>query len=170
MKLFILALTVIGCLAGCSAIAPTQPVPAGVETSPTTRCMSAIAAQDWDATVQLANLVMASDPTMAHIQRGYANTHKGEIDEAMEDFNEALRLHPDDVFLLVSRGHCWFNKKEYEKAVQDYTKALDVDPNCSIALASRIRAYVMMGEVEKALPDDAQLKRQGKSNYYRLER
>ena len=60
---------------------------------------------------------------------------KGEHDKATADFNEALRIDPDDAVAHTGRGKSWNLKGEYDAASHDLTKALQLDAANAIASA-----------------------------------
>jgi tetratricopeptide (TPR) repeat protein len=66
-------------------------------------------------------------------------------DKALEDFDSAVRLRPNDAALLTGRGYTWHMKGLgdddrpacEERALADYAEALRVDPNFAAALNNR---------------------------------
>ncbi len=72
-------------------------------------------------------------------------------DEAIEAFNRALALSPDDVDALNGRGASLFNgKQQYQQALADFDKALTIQPNNGMALLNRSRCYYMLGDKARA--------------------
>ncbi len=51
-----------------------------------------------------------------------------ELDIALGDYNEAIRLNPSAGASYGSRGLLWHDKKEYDKAIADYNEAIRIDP------------------------------------------
>ena len=51
----------------------------------------------------------------------------------MADFNEALRLDPNQADAYFNRAVCWGSKGEYGKAAADYSQAIAVDPGFAAA-------------------------------------
>jgi tetratricopeptide (TPR) repeat protein len=75
----------------------------------------------------------------AHLYRGhlYAD-HLHDPDQALADFDEAIRLDPSPAMAWYQRGVVHQRRKEYEPAVADLTEAVKHDPQiaqCLNALA-----------------------------------
>jgi Tfp pilus assembly protein PilF len=72
-----------------------------------------------------------SNPGDAH---GYTTRAKiwreerKELDIALGDYNEAIRLDPTSAYVYSNRGTAWNDKKEYDKAIADYNEAIRLDP------------------------------------------
>ena len=74
-------------------------------------------------------------------------------DKAISDFNEAIRLDPDNPFTFGSRGFAWFRKREYDKAVADFTEEIRLDPTSAIAIRSRGVALSELRKYDEAIAD-----------------
>ena len=59
--------------------------------------------------------------------RGYAYLRKGDVDKAIADYDEAIRLDPKYAKACFFRGSAWENKGDWDKAVADYTRAVRLD-------------------------------------------
>lgn len=92
-------------------------------------------------------------PAEFYSKRADASLAKGEIDSALTDYNEALKLKADDANLYVSRGKAHFGKKDFDKSVKDYDKAIELAPKTAVAFLNRGASYEQLGEVQKALND-----------------
>lgn len=90
----------------------------------------------------------------AYVRRaGALFEHKGELERAVADLGEALKLKPDDAGTLVMRGTLYLANNEFEKAIADFSEALKIAPDNADALGSRANAYVQTGEGDKAIAD-----------------
>jgi tetratricopeptide (TPR) repeat protein len=67
---------------------------------------------------------------------------KKELDIALGDLNEAIRLDPAGAHLWNSRGIAWWAKKEYDRALADYTEALRLDHGYALAYNNRAWLWV----------------------------
>lgn len=65
--------------------------------------------------------------------RGISKANRGRYEEAIRDYDEAIRLDPKSVLACYDRGHCKEKLGRNEEAVRDYETALRMDPNFAIA-------------------------------------
>lgn len=77
----------------------------------------------------------------------------GNVVEALNTVNEALRLNPEDEAAYVSRGDIHIKGGNYSQAVPDLSRAIQLNPENSYAYFRRGTAYRFMGDSEKALGD-----------------
>jgi len=77
---------------------------------------------------------------------------KKELDIALGDYNEALRLDPS-VTSYNNRGLLWHDKKDYDKAIADYNEAIRLDPNLALAYNNRGNAWSDKKDYDKAIAD-----------------
>jgi tetratricopeptide (TPR) repeat protein len=85
--------------------------------------------------------------------RGMIWDEKGEIDIALGDYNEAIRLAPKFASAYNSRGVIWRKKRQYDKAIVDYNEAIRLDPKYALAHYNRGNAWSDKGEYDKAIAD-----------------
>lgn len=64
----------------------------------------------------------------AYTYRGFSYLKKSRYDRAIEDFNQAIRLDPDNAWAYANRGNAYFNTREFDRALQDYDEALRLNP------------------------------------------
>jgi tetratricopeptide (TPR) repeat protein len=73
--------------------------------------------------------------------RGDAYRNKGNYDQAIQDFDQALRLVPNDADSFYNRGSAYLERKDYDRAIQDSDQALRLNPNDTGAFTNRGLAY-----------------------------
>jgi Tfp pilus assembly protein PilF len=66
--------------------------------------------------------------TWALYMRGLSRLQKGELDAAIQDLDECIRLAPTVAAGFITRGVAWKRKKEYARALRDYDEAIRLDP------------------------------------------
>ena len=67
------------------------------------------------------------EPTAeASYKWGTARTEKGDLDGALTDYDEAIRLDPDSIDAYHNRGIAHMNQGAYEAAMADFQKYLDL--------------------------------------------
>ena len=69
---------------------------------------------------------LGADDVQAHQDLGTAYKEMGLVDEAISEFQQALRAAPDHLPSYELLGQCFIDKGEPEAAVQTLTKALDL--------------------------------------------
>jgi tetratricopeptide (TPR) repeat protein len=82
---------------------------------------------------------------------------KGELDIAIKDLSEAIRLQPTDGNYYNARGIVWLEKKEYERAIRDYDEAIRLDPKDLFAYYNRGGAWEKQRKFAKAIADYSQV-------------
>jgi hypothetical protein len=73
----------------------------------------------------------------AYCNRGYASMEKGEYEQAIADYAEAIRLDPAYLSAYGLRGSVWYVKEEYDKCIADLNEAIRLDPRCADAYGAR---------------------------------
>jgi len=66
------------------------------------------------------------------VDRGIIRYLKGQFDEAIADYDEALRLRPQHAESYFNRASAYRYKGQNKQAIADYEKALDLNPNLEI--------------------------------------
>ena len=84
------------------------------------------ASLEWPSSKQ--HIVPSNSQSLAHLQSGYAWRNKNENDKAIAEYNEAIRLDPNNAVAYVDRGIAWKAKNEQDKAIADFTEAIRIDP------------------------------------------
>jgi tetratricopeptide (TPR) repeat protein len=103
------------------------------------------------AVAMVAKKVMAT--AAQYYRRGYEFYEKKQFQKAIADYNEALRLDPQDVDVYNDRGRVWFDLKDYDKALADYNEALRLDPKYVHAWNNRGRVWFAKKDYDQALAD-----------------
>ena len=73
--------------------------------------------------------------------------------EAIDDFNEAIRLNSKYASFYNNRGIAYEKLKEYDKSLADFDVALELDPRYATALYNRSLTYFDKAEYERAIVD-----------------
>jgi tetratricopeptide (TPR) repeat protein len=76
-----------------------------------------------------------------------------ELDIALRDYNEAIRLDTRNADIYSCRAEIWNDKKEYDEAIADFTRAIRLDPRLGPAYNNRGIDWSKKGEHDKALAD-----------------
>jgi tetratricopeptide (TPR) repeat protein len=101
------------------------------------------------------------------LERGNAALNKGDLDKALREYSEAIRLQPDCALAWCKRGQIHMNRREYPKAIADCDQALKFEPRMIEALACRAGSQLDGGDHEGAIASSTQaLKLNGKEPYF----
>lgn len=88
-----------------------------------------------------------------HTLRASAWWALGKQDEAMEDFNMAIKKGYEEAHAYSSRGLFYAARGEHEKAIGDYNRALEIDPDDVTPIINRAAAHMSKSEFGKAIED-----------------
>ena len=106
--------------------------------------------------VYLALVVMGrearADDAKEAFRRGGEACEKGDFDEAIADFTEAIRFKPDYALAYCNRGTAYGNKGDSDKAIVDLTEAIRLKPDAD-AYNLRGLAYGKKGDHDKEIAD-----------------
>jgi len=102
---------------------------------------------------RLTALIRAK-PNEASLYSGRANVWSalGDIDIAISDMGEAIRLSPQSA-AYNNRGRMWLEKPDDDQAIADFKEALRLDPKNASAHNNRGLAWNHKGEYDQALAD-----------------
>jgi tetratricopeptide (TPR) repeat protein len=64
-----------------------------------------------------------------HNDRGFLRMQKGELDQALVDLDEAIRIDASNFFAFWNRGAVYGAKSDFARAQEDFTKALALNPD-----------------------------------------
>ena len=70
--------------------------------------------------------------------RGIAWFSKGDYDQAIADYSEAIRIDPNCAYAYAERGATSLFKGDYDKAIADCNEAIGLDPKHVEAYSSRV--------------------------------
>lgn len=85
--------------------------------------------------------------------RGNAHLALGDYDLAISDYNDALRLDPDDPDTYYNRGSAYLDRGEYDLAIADFDETLRLDPLSAYAFNNRGIAQFNREEFDQAIAD-----------------
>ena len=89
----------------------------------------------------------------AYRNRAFAFAVKGQFARALEDYDEAIRLAPNDSELFNNRGNVHRFNGDVDRALADLDQAIRLDPNNGRAYNNRGVAYRQKGDHTRAIAD-----------------
>jgi tetratricopeptide (TPR) repeat protein len=87
------------------------------------------------------------------IANGKQAVLKGDLDRAVRDFSEAIRIDPASPDGYFARGETHFKLGQTERAIADYSAALAHDPQHAAGFRARGMAHLYLGKNDLALAD-----------------
>ena len=103
--------------------------------------------------VTLPPLRVPTPKVAALIETGKKAAAADDLEKAVRDFTEAIRLDPIYPGGYTERGQALFKLGETDRAIADFSNAIKRDPNYGPALRGRAMANLYQGATELALTD-----------------
>jgi tetratricopeptide (TPR) repeat protein len=86
-------------------------------------------------------------------KEGEAAGRTGNYDRAVMNFNEAIRLNPNDAMAYYDRGLAYSHKDDQDRSIADYSEAIRLNPVFSMAFNARGNVYAKKGDFDRAMAD-----------------
>jgi tetratricopeptide (TPR) repeat protein len=90
---------------------------------------------------------------VAFCDRGLAYSSLGQWDKAIADYNQAIRIDPENFNANYNRGLAYTALEQWDKAITDYTRAIRINPKYIKAYSNRSVAYNNLGQWDKSIAD-----------------
>ncbi len=90
---------------------------------------------------------------VAYMNRGHHSGRKQDIEGAIQDLNEGLKLNPGSAQSWTNRGAMYARKRDFDRAIADHTRAIELDRNQRDAWYNRGVAYERKGDKQRAIAD-----------------
>ena len=112
-----------------------------------------------DETLAMFN-ALSTNPQIQGDQRATALAWRGRVRqrmkqyaEALNDFNEAIKIDPENISAITYRGVNYVWLRQYGEALVDFDRAVELDPQYPLALAERGANFMRLGRNQEALED-----------------
>jgi tetratricopeptide (TPR) repeat protein len=113
-------------------------------------------ASDPDRSIAGCTRALASggmrSPAAAFHNRGIAWADKGELDRAIADYSEAIRIDPKLADAYHNRGNLWKEIGQYDRGIADLDEAIRLHPD-ALGYNSRGFIWTKKGEYDRAIAD-----------------
>ena len=91
--------------------------------------------------------------------RGIGRQKNNELDAAIADFAEAIKLNGRNAFAFNNRGNAYRNQHKNDEALKDFAKAIEIDAKYLSPYNNRGLLYLDKGEFDRAIADFDQVVR-----------
>lgn len=107
-----------------------------------------------EALLHGSNTLSQYETLATHVNRGILRLRRGMVDEAVADFDEAMRLDPEQPEAYLNKGAALLQRQNPSEALQLFTVALDRQTTRpAIAHYGRAIANEQLGNVREAYAD-----------------
>jgi len=98
--------------------------------------------------MSLLVLGACGDPTRGHLKAGNGFASAGQYAEAVEEYEAALELDPDNVDVMTNLGVAYYQLGQPSMAIDIYNKAIAIAPEDADIRSNLAAAYVQQYEPE----------------------
>jgi lipoprotein NlpI len=107
-----------------------------------------------DYAIADCNQAILREPTArGYSNRGNAYYAKGDNDNAIADYSQAIKLNSKDASAFNNRGSAYLAKGQHDRAIADYSQAIQLNVKDLDAFNNRGNAYYSNGDNERAIAD-----------------
>lgn len=101
--------------------------------------------------IQRFNHVKRVKSARSYVNLGNASFVKSNIDMAISDYNEAIRLNPKSAVAYEERGLAYVMKMDLDKAIDNFSESILLNPTNAITYCERGGIYDAKGEHDDAI-------------------
>ena len=84
---------------------------------------------------------------------GFNHWSKGEYEKAIECYDKAIELNPQQTSAYLNRGVVYNVMGNYDRAIQDYDRAIELEPTSVSGYGNRGNTYTINGNYDRAVQD-----------------
>jgi lipoprotein NlpI len=123
------------------------------------KCNSVLPTISLDERISSCNSLLALDKggglnkSRAYTARAKAYLAKGEVDSAIADFSEVVKLYPDSPNSYSFRAYAYYQNGDFDRAIADYSEVIRRNQSDAFALLWRGEVYFENGEPDQAIAD-----------------
>jgi tetratricopeptide (TPR) repeat protein len=127
--------------------------------------------QDFDKAVDLLKKAAAMDKkysdelSAVYQQRAYAAANDKKYGDAINDYNEALKLTPQNAARIHEpRAAIEVKMQDYDKAIADYSELIKLKPNEIKYVDHRAYVYELKNDLQNSMADNEKILKQDPNN------
>jgi Tfp pilus assembly protein PilF len=114
----------------------------------------------WKNGLSVWTYVIEKEPekvSIAYTNLGSVYQKMGRFDKAIENYDKAITLDPNDYLAYINRGAIFDKVGQLDKAIENFNKAVMVNPNDYAVYFNRGLTYDKIGNLDKAIEDFARV-------------
>ncbi|MBT8339002.1 MAG: tetratricopeptide repeat protein [Desulfatitalea sp.] len=113
-----------------------------------------LAVKEWDAAIaifkEIAKDALYATPQYPLSNLGLAHFHKGDYDQALQYYKDALKLQPDFVNALFGVGRTYLSLNQGRLALRYLDRAVQIAPSAAEVHYYLAEAYLLTGQIAQA--------------------
>ena len=93
---------------------------------------------------------LESNDNKGYFKRGYAYYVLGQYELAINDYDEAIHLKPDEADEYNKRAKAYYKLGQYQRAIEDYNESIRLNPSSVLTYNYRGNAYLKLAQYNRA--------------------
>lgn len=103
----------------------------------------------------------AAQSVQSYVDQGIKHSQEGRYDQALQAFDQALKLKPKDPALITYKGIVYYAKGQNDRAMPLFEEAIKLNPSFGRAYYQRGMIYYNQEKYDQALTDISKAKSLG---------
>jgi tetratricopeptide (TPR) repeat protein len=103
----------------------------------------------------------AAQDVQSYIDQGIKHSQAGRYDQALQAFEQALKLKPNDPALITYKGIVYYARGQNDRAVKEFEAAIKLNPSFGRAYYQRGMVYQSQEKYQPAIEDIQKAKNLG---------
>jgi len=95
----------------------------------------------------------AAQDVQSYIDQGIKHSQAGQYDQALQAFDQALKLKPNDPALITYKGIVYYARGQNDQAMKEFEAAIKLNPSFGRAYYQRGMIYQSQEKYHPALED-----------------
>lgn len=96
-----------------------------------------------------------------YLKKGLEYQKSNQIDEALEEYEKALLINPNNTDILFNAGQMYLRKQKWEKAIVKFKKIMTINPKDGESCYNMAIAYYYIGDITNAVKYNDESQRLG---------
>jgi tetratricopeptide (TPR) repeat protein len=105
-----------------------------------------------------------------YLEEGDKLENSGKHSEAIECYNQALKIDPNDKLVLKKKGNSLYNSGKHSEAIECYNQAIKIDPNYCDAINNKGNILDNLGKYSEAIVRKKKIRKNQCSNSVKSEK